>query len=168
MPVQHWLSIYSCTQSIIKDLRGLLHEMQHLAYERRECPACPDRVELDRAGWVAVWMAAAEGDQRLERDPFDAERGGVGANAHVIVVYFAPPQTITIGKGENDGRSLTYWNAVSDIQTAGMWHGKAQRYELPMSEITKKGGCAVLLQAVDRNGLPGPIIGAAVVRKPTL
>jgi hypothetical protein len=90
------------------------------------------------------------------------------ADAHVIVVYFDSPQTVTIGKGENDGRSLTYWNAVSDIQTAGMWHGKAQRYELPMSEIAKKGGCAVLLQSVGKDGLPGPILGAAVIRKPSL
>jgi hypothetical protein len=87
-------------------------------------------------------------------------------NAHVVVVYFDPPQTISIGKGENSGREETYWNAVSDIQTAGMWHGKAQRYELPMSEISKKGGCAVLLQAVGKDGLPGPILGAAMIRKP--
>jgi hypothetical protein len=90
-------------------------------------------------------------------------------NAHVVVVYFDAPQTVAIGKGENNGRSLTYWNAVSDIQTAGMWHGKAQRYELPMSEITKKkGGCAVLLQSVGKDGLPGPILGAAILHKPSL
>jgi hypothetical protein len=90
-------------------------------------------------------------------------------NAHVVVIYFDAPQTVTIDKGENDGRKLTYWNAVSDIQTAGMWHGKAQRYELPMSEITKKkGGCAVLLQSVGKDGLPGPILGAAVIHKPSL
>ena len=88
------------------------------------------------------------------------------SNAHVVVVYFDPPQTIDIGKGENSGRSQTYWNAVSDIQTAGMWHGKAQRYELPMSEISKKGGCAVLLQAVGKDGSPGPILGAAMIRNP--
>jgi hypothetical protein len=88
------------------------------------------------------------------------------ADAHVVVVYFDPPQTISIGKGENSGRRETYWNAVSDIQTAGMWHGKAQRYELPMSEISKKGGCAVLLQAMGKDGLPGPILGAAIIRNP--
>lgn len=87
-------------------------------------------------------------------------------NAHVVVVYFDPPQAISIAKGENSGRKETYWNAVSDIQTAGMWHGKAQRYELPMSEIAKKGGSAVLLQAVSKDGLPGPILGAAMIRKP--
>ena len=89
--------------------------------------------------------------------------------APLPLTFHAEPQTVTIDKGENDGRKLTYWNAVSDIQTAGMWHGKAQRYELPMSEITKKkGGCAVLLQSVGKDGLPGPILGAAVIHKPSL
>lgn len=92
--------------------------------------------------------------------------GEASAKAHVVIVYFDPPRTIAIGKGENGGRKMTYWNAVSDIQTAGMWHGKAQRYELPESEIDKKGGCAVLLQSVGRDGLPGPILGAALIRKP--
>jgi len=47
-----------------------------------------------------------------------------------------------------------------------MWHGAAARYEMPASEIEKKGegGCAVLLQAVDDDGLPGPILGATVIR----
>lgn len=94
------------------------------------------------------------------------EAGDGPSDAHVILVYFEPPQTVKIGKGENDGRSITYWNAVSGIQTAGMWHGKTQRYEMPMTELSKKGGCAVLLQAVGKDGLPGPILGAAVVRKP--
>lgn len=96
----------------------------------------------------------------------DAGDGEPSANAHLVLVYFEPPQTVRIDKGENDGRDLTYWNAVSVIQTAGMWHGRAQRYELPMSEISKKGGCAVLLQSVGQDGLPGPILGAAFIRKP--
>ena len=86
--------------------------------------------------------------------------------AHLVLVYFDAPQEIAIERGENNGKKLTYWNAVSDIQTAGMWHGKAARYEMPLSEIAKKGGCAVLLQSTGANGLPGPILGAAVIREP--
>ena len=86
--------------------------------------------------------------------------------AHVVLVYFEPPRQIDIGRGENNGRKMTYWNAVTGSQTAGMWHGKAERYELPASEISRKGGCAVLLQAVAKDGGPGPILGAAIVRKP--
>ena len=87
-------------------------------------------------------------------------------NAHLMLVYFEPPQEVEIGKGENRGRKITYWNAVSGFQTAGMWHGKPARYEFPMSEITKKPGCAVLLQEASKDGAPGPILGAAIIRRP--
>jgi hypothetical protein len=88
------------------------------------------------------------------------------AKAHVVLVYYDAPRTVEINRGENVGRKVTYWNAVTDVQTAGMWHGRAERYELPVSEIARKGGCAVLLQAVSEDGGPGQILGAAVVRKP--
>jgi len=68
----------------------------------------------------------------------DGANGNVG-EAHVVLVYFSGPRPIVIDRGENIGRTVTYWNAVSDIQTAGMWHGKPARYELPASEIAKKG-----------------------------
>ena len=84
--------------------------------------------------------------------------------AHLVLVYFDTKKPVAIERGENTGATVTYWNAVSDIQAAGMWHGKPQRFELPASEIMKKEGCAVLLQSVDRAGLPGPILGAAIIR----
>ena len=120
---------------------------------------------LDRTGeGMRVGIKVSRTSDRVMIDAGDA---GNGPNdAHVVIVYFDPPQMVKIGQGENSGRSLTYWNAVSDIQIAGMWHGKAQRYELPMSEIAKKAGCAVLLQSVGKDGMPGPILGAAFIRKP--
>ena len=91
---------------------------------------------------------------------------GPNTEAHVVLVYFDAPQAVEIPHGENNGKTVTYFNAVSDIQTAGMWHGKAATYELPASEINKKDGCAVLLQSVGADGSPGPILGAAVVNRP--
>ena len=120
---------------------------------------------LDRTGeGMRVRIKVSRTSDRVTIDAGDA--GGGPTDAHVVIVYFDPPQMVKIGQGENSGRSLTYWNAVSDIQIAGMWHGKAQRYELPMTEIAKKGGCAVLLQSVGKDGMPGPILGAAFIRKP--
>ncbi|TPJ72586.1 thioredoxin family protein [Mesorhizobium sp. B2-6-2] len=122
---------------------------------------------MDRTGeGMRVGIKVSRTSDRVMIDAGDAGNGPT--DAHVVIVYFDPPQMVKIGQGENSGRSLTYWNAVSDIQTAGMWHGKAQRYELPMTEISKKGkgGCAVLLQSVGKDGMPGPILGAAFIRKP--
>ncbi|UVK39720.1 thioredoxin family protein [Mesorhizobium sp. AR10] len=130
---------------------------------RREVDGALARMEKSGEG-MRVGIKVSRTSDRVMIDTGDAGNGP--SDAHVVIVYFDPPQEIEIGKGENSGRRLTYWNAVTGIQTAGMWHGKAQRYELPMTEISKKGGCAVLLQSVGKDGLPGPILGAAFIHKP--
>lgn len=87
------------------------------------------------------------------------------ADAHVVLVYFHPATRVDIARGENSGRQFTFRNAVAGFHTAGMWHGAPARYELPMSEIAKRGvgGCAVLVQERTSGGLPGAILGAAVI-----
>ena len=93
----------------------------------------------------------------------DAAPKPVG-EAHVLLVYFDGVRPVAITRGENSGRTVTYYNAVRSLQTAGMWHGQAARFEMPLSEMAKKGeNCAVLLQATGKDGAPGPILGAAVV-----
>ena len=96
------------------------------------------------------------------------EAGRKVKDAHVVLVYFEPATQVAIDRGRNAGRSFTYWNAVSGFHAAGMWHGGKARFELPMSEIAKKGagGCAVLLQEMQPDGMPGPILGAAIVTRP--
>lgn len=100
----------------------------------------------------------------IEAGGVDPAQFGAGREAHLLLVHFEQPRTVTIDRGENKGQELTYWNAVTHIQTAGMWHGQPVRYELPRKVMGKKGGCAVLLQEVDKDGLPGAILGAVVVR----
>ena len=87
-------------------------------------------------------------------------------DAHVVLVYFHPATKVEIARGENKGRQFTFRNAVAGFHTAGMWHGAPTRYELPMSEIAKRGvgGCAVLIQERTAGGLPGAILGAAVIQ----
>ncbi|HWK64662.1 MAG TPA: DUF1223 domain-containing protein [Rhizobiaceae bacterium] len=94
--------------------------------------------------------------------------GATTQKAHVLLVYYGLATPVAIRDGENQGRTLYYWNPVTGIQTAGMWHGAVARFEMPVSEIAKKGtgGCAVLLQAVSRDGAPGPILGAATIPHP--
>jgi hypothetical protein len=86
--------------------------------------------------------------------------------AHLVLVYFDPPTPVGIGTGENKGRTVTYWNAVSDVQTGGVWHGEATSFEMPAGKIARNGGCAVLLQSMGKGGEPGPVLGAAVLHNP--
>jgi hypothetical protein len=98
----------------------------------------------------------------------EAGEGSQDQRAAVVLVAFAPATPIVISKGENRGQKITYWNAVLRVQTVGMWHGATARFEMPASEVVRKGagGCAVLLQSVAPDGRPGPILGATIVGKP--
>lgn len=91
-------------------------------------------------------------------------------NAQLMVVYFEPATRVEIGHGKNAGHEITYWNAVSSFHSTGMWHGSKTRIELPVNEIARKGagGCAVLLQEIDDNNLPGAILGAAIITRPEI
>lgn len=88
------------------------------------------------------------------------------AEANLVLIFFAAPQSIAISRGDNSGKTVTYLNAVTDVRTAGVWHGKVAEYELPKSEFAGKGGSVALLQATSRDGGPGAILGAALVQKP--
>lgn len=83
--------------------------------------------------------------------------------ANIVVVYFDDKNEIDIKRGENRGKTITYFHSVRDIQTIGMWDGSAQELKLPTSvfETAKKGGCAILLQSVTDRGTPSAILGAA-------
>ncbi len=117
-----------------------------------------DRDETGELG-VAVDLDAG-GDGLRVRLP-DAETSGEPIHATVWLVRFEESRTVTIARGENTGRTLTYSHLVRSLQPIGMWKGKAVTIELPRQEGPATGdvGCAVLVQS-DKDGLPGRILGA--------
>ncbi|WP_051231242.1 DUF1223 domain-containing protein [Kaistia adipata] len=74
---------------------------------------------------------------------------------------------VPIRKGENQDRTLTYYNVVTKLRPIAMWRGDATTVDLPMSEYRQAhaDGCAVLLQAETVNGEPGEMLGAAFFEK---
>lgn len=85
--------------------------------------------------------------------------------ADVVVAYFNREQVVDVQKGENQGKKISYWHSVYDVQTVGMWDGKSMSVKLPASILSKakNGGCAVLLQTSDSQGNPAAIVGASVL-----
>lgn len=90
-----------------------------------------------------------------------------GMMATVWLVLFDRSREVTIKRGENRGRTISYHNVVRRMQAIGVWKGKAASYEMPRGELAKAGmqGCAVLVQGEDRKGHPGPIVGATYLRR---
>ncbi|HTO29859.1 MAG TPA: thioredoxin family protein [Pararhizobium sp.] len=104
-------------------------------------------------------------DAAIRKDEIDIRIGAGAGKANVVVVYFNRQQSVDVKKGENSGRKISYWHAVRDIQTIGMWDGKPASFVLPASILKEgdDGGCAVLLQKMKDDETPGPILGAATV-----
>lgn len=146
--------------------QAVINGREHMSgAKRQEIAATVEN--LDRAGHgMAVDVSADYSGESLLIDL--GAGSGYPRKAHVVIAYFQPATRIEIAKGENRGRTMTYRNSVTSLQTVGMWHGKSTRLEVPVDEIAARGagGCAILLQKVGRDGLPGPIIGATLVPIP--
>ena len=69
---------------------------------------------------------------------------------------------ISIGRGENRGREVTYHNVVRNLVKVGDWNGTAGSWTVPLESISRDGvdAAAVLLQDGNRDK-PGPMLGAA-------
>ncbi len=101
----------------------------------------------------------------LDKDRLSVTAGKGAGTANLVLVIFDAKETVSIERGENSGKTIEYHNAVTDIQTIGMWKGEELVVELPRGEYLKeKGyGCAVLLQRMTDQNTPGEIIGATII-----
>ncbi len=144
--------------------QAVINGRTHVNGAKREAVAGA-LADLEKSGdGLTVGVTVTRSGESIMIDTEGAPDGT--GDAHLVLVHFEPMKPVVIERGENKGRTISYANPVTRVQAAGMWHGKAARFEFPQSEIAKKGGCAVLLQSVSKDGLPGPIIGAAVIPSP--
>jgi len=69
---------------------------------------------------------------------------------------------ILIGRGENSGREITYYNVVRNLMKVGDWNGGAGSWTVPVDSVAHDGadGAVVYLQDGSRDK-PGPMLGAA-------
>jgi hypothetical protein len=83
--------------------------------------------------------------------------------AMIWLVTFLDRADVTIDRGENAGKQVTYTQIVTGKQVLGLWDpDKGASLTLPLSELlaNNSNGAAVLVQE-EKDGLPGPILGAA-------
>jgi hypothetical protein len=68
-------------------------------------------------------------------------------------------ETVSITRGENRGKTLSYYHPVREVSPVGMWKGEAMTLRLPLKDLKIKGGDYVVALVQVENG--GPILGAA-------
>jgi hypothetical protein len=69
---------------------------------------------------------------------------------------------ITVGRGENRGKQLTYYNVVRNWLKVGDWTGNAANWTLPLENISRDGVDAAVVYVQDgTRDKPGAMRGAA-------
>ncbi len=87
-----------------------------------------------------------------------AGRDGDAPHATIWLLLTSKTEDVQIGRGENSGRTVTYYNVVRMMMPIGQWQGEALETSLPKTDLMEGyDGCTVILQ-VDG---AGPILGAA-------
>jgi len=77
----------------------------------------------------------------------------------VWLVIANDKRTVSIKRGENRGKTITYTHPVREITPIGMWKGKKMTLTLPLKDLHAMGGdCLVALLQVQNTG---PVLGAA-------
>ncbi|ARQ60297.1 UNVERIFIED_ORG: hypothetical protein GGE64_003353 [Rhizobium etli] len=101
----------------------------------------------------------------MRGDELEIKIGAGQGKANVVMVYFDKEKTIEVEKGENSGKKLSYLHSVTNVETVGMWDGKATSLTLPATVLQRPQleGCAILLQSATADGDPAAILGATVV-----
>ena len=87
------------------------------------------------------------------------------ADATIWLVTYKDKSQVVIERGENAGKTVDYTQIVTGKQMLGMWDAATgTTLKLPLAELTADGsnGAVILVQS-DKDGLPGPILGAASV-----
>jgi hypothetical protein len=70
--------------------------------------------------------------------------------------------SIAIGRGENRGREVTYYNVVRNLLKVGDWNGSSGNWTVPLENVSREGVDAAVVYVQDGNReRPGPMLGAA-------
>jgi hypothetical protein len=91
-----------------------------------------------------------------------------GKNQHGSGEVWLCPLTksipVAVGRGENNGRTITYYNVVRRWIKLGDWKGKADNFKVPLADvasIANVDAVAVIVQGGVATA-PGHVLGAAV------
>jgi hypothetical protein len=91
-----------------------------------------------------------------------SSRGPAAMHGEVWICSISKAIPISIGRGENRGREITYHNVVRNLLKVGDWNGSSGSWTVPLENISREGVDAAVVYVQDGNrDKPGPMLGAA-------
>jgi len=129
-----------------------------------------DRAEIERAigatrradGVMSVPVSMKLSGEQITVSVAASNKIPAAAHGEIWICSISRAVPISIGRGENRGRELTYYNVVRNVLKVGDWNGSAGSWTVPLENISREGidAAAVIVQDGSRDR-PGPMLGAA-------
>ncbi len=112
-------------------------------------------------GVMSVPVTMTQSDGQITVSVAAASRP-VPMHGEVWICSISKAIPISIGRGENRGRELTYYNVVRNLLKVGDWNGTSGSWTVPLDDIARDGidGAVAYVQDGNRDK-PGPMLGAA-------
>jgi hypothetical protein len=91
-----------------------------------------------------------------------SDKGPAATHGEIWICSVSKAVPISIGRGENRGREITYHNVVRNLLKVGDWNGSPGSWTVPLENISREGvdSAVVYVQEGNRDK-PGPMLGAA-------
>jgi hypothetical protein len=129
-----------------------------------------DRAGIERAmgdtrkidGVMSVPVSMTFAGKQVNVSVAASSKGPAAAHGEVWICAISKAVPISIGRGENSGRQITYYNVVRNLLKVGDWNGSPGSWTVPLENISREGVDAAVVYVQDGNrDKPGPMLGAA-------
>ena len=113
-------------------------------------------------GVMSVPVSMSVSGKQINVSIAGSNKGTAARRGEVWICSVSKAVPISIGRGENRGREITYHNVVRNLLKVGDWNGSAGNWTVPLENISRDGVDAAVVYVQDGSrDNPGPMLGAA-------
>jgi hypothetical protein len=113
-------------------------------------------------GVMSVPVTMTQAGKQINVSVAASGKGLAVMHGEVWICSISKAVSISIGRGENSGREITYHNVVRNLLKVGDWDGSPGSWNVPLENISREGVDAAVVYVQDGNrDRPGPMLGAA-------
>ena len=115
------------------------------------------------SGVMSVPVSMTLADKQITVTVAASGEGPAPMHGEIWICSISTAVPISIGRGENRGREVTYHNVVRNLLKVGDWNGNAGSWSVPLENISREGVDAAVVYVQDGNrDKPGAMLGAAI------
>jgi len=129
-----------------------------------------DRTSIENAisttskedGVMSLPVTMTQSGKQLTVSVAAANKAPLAQHGEVWICSISKAIPISIGRGENRGKEVTYHNVVRNLVKLGDWNGTSGSWTVPLASVENGGvDAAVAIVQDGSRDRPGPMLGAA-------